>query len=131
MKKLVAFILALTLSVCLFGCKAQSNDLFETKDVKQVTVNTMAEDHAYSFSGSKARKVVEYLASLHLTTGYEEDSSDLYGYVWNISIEYKNGSSVTWYHIANTFLKSKAGTTYKMDHEEAHRFETLLEELDS
>jgi len=133
MKKLVAFILALTLCVCLFGCKAPQthNDFFETKGIKQVTVKTAMEDPSYSFSGSKARKVVEYLAGLKLTTNFNEDSSDLYGYVWHISIEYENGDTAIWYHIANTFLRSKDGTTYKMDHEEAHRFETLLEELDS
>lgn len=134
MKKLVAFILALAFSVCLFGCKGSSahkNDLFETEGIKHVSVAALVEDQKYSFTGPKAKSVVEYLASLKLTTNYKEGSQELYGYAWDITIEYESGEIVTWYHIANTILRAKTGAVYKMDHEEAHRFESLLAELSS
>ena len=132
MKKLMAFLLVLLLGIRLCGCKdhqARNNDLFETKGIEHVTVNALAETKAYSFSGYKARTVVEHLASLKLSTNSNGDSEDLMGGVWQISIEYENGDSTTWYHIANTFLRSETGSVYKMDHAEAHHFETLLEEL--
>ena len=130
MKKFAAFMLALILLVSFCGCNGKfgRNDLFEIDGIVRATVNAVPQGPSYTFEGNKATLLVKYLSNLHVSSDKEDDSHELYGYTWSILLEYENGETVTWYHVANTYLRT--GTTvYTMDHEEAHGFETFLEEL--
>lgn len=138
MKKLVAFVLALLLTVCFCGCKDQQpeettplekgNVLLEEGNVKNVSVTSQPAGYEYSFSADRAKEIVDYLLGLHLSADVEGDPEKLVGMTWVISLEYENGDVATVYHFGR-FIRAENGPWYQMVYEEAIRFETLLYEL--
>ena len=132
MKRLAALILALTLTVCLFGCNEQPPQkpkLIDADNIKCVSVTSLPKGYDYSFAGADANAVADYLLNLKLIVDYKENPDHYVGMTWVITLEYENGDIKTVYHAANMFIRTDDGPWYQMVYEEANRFGTLLNEL--
>ena len=150
MKKCMTFILTLLLIISFCGCSSQqppnsntqqpSNDktpqmqdvkLLKTGAVKRISVTSLPEGYAYDFSGEDAEAITDYLLNLNLIDEFGENPNEYGGMTWVIAVEYENGDTTTVRHFGNMFIRTESGPWYKMDHEEASHFDTLLNELNN
>lgn len=97
----------------------------------EITVSSLPEGYDYSFSGDDVDVIVEYLSSINLISDFSENPNEYHGAVWVISLQYDNGDVITVHHMGNKFIKTNNGPWYKMNYDEANRFESLLDELNS
>ena len=111
------------------SAEAGEDDLLEAGDVTQVAVSSRPEGYAYAYGGEDALAIVDYLDSLSLQSRFKEDLDDYTGMTWVISVDYADGSTVTVYHSGNMFIRAADGPWYRMEYEEAERFDALLDEL--
>lgn len=136
MKKIIAIVLV---SICLLGSvgcsqqpqQAQGNQLLAEGNVINIDVSSLPEGYNYSFSGEDAKAIIDYLSTLNLESNFEENPNEYDGMTWVISLKYENGDTVIVYHFGHMFIRSEKGSWYKMTYEEANRFNTLLDELNT
>ena len=129
MKKIAVFVLALLCVVALVGCSpahAEESTLLKEGTVKRVSVTSVPEAYAYSYTGKDAQAILDYLSGLDLV---EDSAPPPPGGVWNIILEYEDGSTVKLYHSANEYIGISGGAQYKMTYEQASAFDSLLWEL--
>ncbi len=126
MKKIILLAIALVCVLYLAGCSKGSILLIDGT-VKKVTVTSLPEYSDYSFTGEKAKAVVDYLSDLSLTSVFFENPDRYGGWAWVISLEYESGETVTIYD-CGMFIMRSGGSWYKTKHN-GSRFEKLLEEL--
>ena len=137
MKKLSAIILAFICVLGMAGCSQQLQQtkgkqlLLEEGNVVKIEVSSFPGKESYSFSGEKAKAIIDYLADLNLESDFEEKADKYMGRTWVISLEYDTGDKLNLYHLGNKFIRSEKGSWYKMTYDEASRFDTLLYELKS
>ena len=132
MKKYIAFVLALVCVLGLVGCASVATEggiLLKEGKVKRISVTSLPEEYEYSFDGNDAVVIVDYLSDLNLIADFSENPNEYGGMTWVISLEYEDGDAVTIYHFGNMFIRTKSGSWYKMNSEEARRFDELLDEL--
>lgn len=55
----------------------------------------------------------------------------LFSFTGCYGIRVEEGEVLTFYHVNNMFIKTDNSSWYKMNYEEAARFETLLNDLDN
>ena len=110
---------------------APSFDLLAREAVSSVSISSVPEGYHYSFDGEAAEEVVDYFVNLNLITDFDENPKEYSGMSWEITIAYDNGTSETVYHYANMFVRLEGGFWYKMNQDEALRFDALLYELES
>lgn len=132
-KKMVLIVInsVLAIAVLLAFSICEPFSLLSQKNVTGVTVTSLPEGYNYSFTGSDADAIVEYLSSIKLIFEFEDNPDEYVGMVWVVSIEYENGEAATAYHFGNRFIRVNNGPWYKMTFDEANRFESLLEQLGS
>lgn len=111
------------------SAEAGEDDLLEAGDVTRVTVSSLPGSYAYAYEGEDALAIVDYLDSLSLRSEFEEDPDEYVGMTWVIAVDHADGSTVTVYHFGNMFIRAADGPWYRMEYEEADRFNTLLDEL--
>ena len=113
------------------GNQAQSKYIMLLPDgvITNVGVSSIPEGYNYSFVGEDAKTIVDYLSNLNLEGSFEEKPNEYGGMTWVISLKYEEGDAFTVYHFGNMFIRSEKGPWYKMDREEAIRFDALLSEL--
>lgn len=135
LKRIVALLLML---ICLFsftgcyGIRVEEGKLLEAGTVKSITVTTMpAGQYENTFRDTDANDIIKYLSSLKLIDDYQENPAECEGMTYLISLKYENGEVLTFYHVNNMFIKTDNSSWYKMNYEEAARFETLLNDLDN
>jgi hypothetical protein len=129
MKKVAVFVLALLCVVALVGCSpayTEGNILLKEGTVKRISVSTLPKGSDYSYTGKDAQAILDYLSSLDLV---EDSAPPPPGGVWNIILEYEDGSTVKLYHSANEYIGISGGSQYKMTYEQASAFDSLLWEL--
>jgi hypothetical protein len=107
----------------------KNNKLFAEGNVISIKVSSLPEGLEYSFSGEETIDIINYISSLHLENDFEENPNEYGGLTWVIFLEYEDGDSLTIYHFGNMFIRSDKSPWYKMDYEEASRFEQLLNKL--
>ena len=134
MKRLFAAMLSLFCLLSMVGCGKQPqqvniNQLIAEGNVINVKVSSLPEQYNYSFHGEDAKAIIDYLTNLSLESQFEEDPDVYAGMTWVISLEYDDGDVLNVYHFGNTFIRSEKGSWYKMNYDEASRFDTLLDEL--
>jgi len=123
---LVAFLL--TVTAC-SSATTKSGVLLREGTVKKISVTSLPEGYDYSFAGDSAQSIIKYLSELNLLSRFPENPDEYGGMTWVISLEYEDGTIHTIYHFGNMFIKTSGGSWYKMTHEEASRFDELLNEL--
>ena len=133
LKRIVALLLML---FCLFsftgcyGIRVEEGKLLEAGTVKSITVTTMpAGQYENTFRDTDANDLIKYLSSLKLIDDYQENPAECEGTTYLISLKYENGEVLTFYHVNNMFIKTDNSSWYKMNYDEASRFDTLLDEL--
>ncbi len=136
MKKLLTIALAFLCLLGVVGCSQQSqqeqgDQLLVEGNVIKIDVSSLPEGCNYSFDGEDAKRIVDYLSNLNLQSDFEENPDEYAGMSWVICMEYDNGDKLTVYHFGNMFIRTEKGPWYKMIHEEARRFEALLDELNN
>ena len=130
LKIVVTSIVLILIVVLLVLRVGNSSSLLPREDgIVGITVNSLPEGYHYSFSGDEVHIIIEYLASIDLISDFSENPNEYHGAVWVISIQYENGDVVTVHHMGNKFIKNNSGPWYKMNYDEANRFEYLLDEL--
>ncbi len=133
MKKFIASILLLVFIVCFCSCNNTSSHsikLLKEGNICNVVITSWPEYYEYSFIGDDARDIAYYLSKLNLSDNYKENPTEGVGMTWVISLEYENGDTTTVYQFGNSFIRTKGGPWYKMNIDEALRFNTLLDELE-
>ena len=108
---------------------SEENTLLPEGEVTQASFSSLPEGYAYSFQGTEAQAIADYLRSLHLISDFTENPYEYFGMTWVISLEYADGSTLTVYHFGNLFIRAEDGPWYKMEYEEADRLNQLLAEL--
>lgn len=111
------------------GLKSQpvlGSQLLKEGKVTRIEVSSLPEGYAYSFSGKDATAIIDYLSGLNLEGNFKENPDQYGGMTWVISLHYEDRDTVTVYHFGNLFIRSDSSRWYKMTHEEASRFEALL-----
>ena len=111
------------------SAEAGEDDLLQAGDVTRVTVSSLPGSYAYAYEGEDALAIVDYLDSLSLRSEFEEDPDEYVGMTWVIAVDHADGSTVTVYHFGNMFIRAEDGPWYRMEYEEAARFDALLDEL--
>lgn len=96
-----------------------------------ITVSSLPKGYDYSFSGDDVDVIVEYLSNINLISDFSENHDVYFGSTWVISLQYDNGDVVTVRHSGNKFIQTNNGPWYKMNYDEANRFDSLLDELNS
>ena len=131
MKKIIAIVLVCICVLGIVGCsqQVQGDQLLAEGNVINIDVSSSPEGYNYSFSGADAKAIIDYLSTLNLESNFEENPNEYDGMTWVISLKYENGDALTIYHFGNMFIRVKGGSWYKMTHDEASRFGTLLDEL--
>ena len=104
----------------------QGGTLFKAGYVRHISVSGFPEDCIYDFTGRNAQAILDYLSGLDLV---EDAAPPPPGGVWNIILEYEDGSTVKLYHSANEYIGISGGSQYKMTYEQASAFDSLLWEL--
>jgi hypothetical protein len=130
LKALVIVIIAclLTMTAC-SGTTTKGGVLLREGIVKRISVTSLPEGYDYSFTGDSAQSIIKYLSELNLLSHFSENPNEYDGMTWVISLEYEGGIIHTIYHFGNMFIKTSGSSWYKMTHEEASRFDELLNEL--
>lgn len=131
MKKITALIFTLVCMCGLIGCNNQSSqkvELLKDGNVNNIVVTSLPEGYNYSFNGDDAKAIVDYLLNLNLDDSFKENPEEYDGMAWVISLEYDSGDSLTVYHFGNMFIRTESGPWYKMNYDEASRFDALLNE---
>ena len=100
--------------------------LFQAGTVRHISVSSLPEGYDYSYTGRKAQAIADYLVGLDLV---EDSAPPPPGGVWNITLEYEDGSTVKLYHSANEYIGISGGLQYRMTYEQASAFDSLLWEL--
>jgi hypothetical protein len=129
MKKITVLVLALLCMVALVSCSpaySKGSVLLKEGKVKNVSLSSLPEGYDYSYTGRKAQAILDYLAGLDLV---EDTTPPPPGGVWIITLEYEDGSTVKLYHSAKETITISGGSQYKMTYEQAHAFDSLLDEL--
>ena len=131
MKKIVCVMLALVFAVCLAGCgksvSVKQSALLSGGKVKTITVSSQPASVNIALAASeKAQAIADYFSGLTLTEDFSEDPDTYSGTTWIVRFAYTDGKTETLYHFGNLFVRSEAGPWYKMNPEEAARFEALL-----
>ncbi|MBR2621358.1 MAG: hypothetical protein IKC97_03180, partial [Clostridia bacterium] len=111
------------------GCSpahTEESVLLKEGTVKHISVSSLPEGYNYSYTGENAQAIVDYLVGLDLV---EDSAPPPPGGVWNIILEYEDGSTVKLYHSANEYIGISGGSQYKMTYEQASAFDSLLWEL--
>lgn len=111
------------------SAEVEEDALLQAGDVTQVSVTSLPEGYAYAYEGEDAGVIADYLGSLSLQSRFAENPDEYTGMTWVISVDYADGSTVTVYHFGNMFIRAADGPWYRMEYEEADRFNTLLDEL--
>ena len=109
--------------------EAEEDALLPAGDVTQVSITSLPEGYAYAYEGEDAGVIADYLGSLSLQSRFAENPDEYTGMTWVISLSYADGNTVTVYHSGNMFIRAEDGPWYRMEYEEADRFNTLLDEL--
>lgn len=125
----IAIILCLLAMTACSGAAEKGEVLLKDDTVRKISVTSVSEGYAYSFTGDSAQAVIDYISKLHLRSRFAEDPDVYSGMTWVISLEYDGGEIHTIYHFGNMFIRVDDHAWYKMTYEEAGRFEALLEEL--
>lgn len=129
MKKLISFILLLTVAMNLCACSNKTNGtvtLPENIDKLTIALNS---GPALTFSytdGEKIRVIAEYLSSLDLTPT-KEDPSEYTGGGWEITVT-SGTNTIDLFHYGNLFFKTADGKWWAISYEQAEKFTTLLKE---
>ena len=137
MRKIFVLISVIVVTLfCLAGCYeapqfASPKIAPDEGNIINVEVSSLPERYNYSFSGENAKAIRNYLSNLNLERDFEENPNEYGGLTWVISLEYDDGKVLQIYHFGNMFIRAEGGPWYKMTHEEAQRFEELLDELTS
>lgn len=136
MKRTLFLITAIMLCMSFFsGCGGDMDEPFallpKEDGIIGVAVSSLPEGYHYSFSGDDVDAIVEYLSNMNLISDFSENPNEYLGATWVISIEYENGDIATVYHMGNMFIRTNNGPWYKMNYDDANRFELLLDELNS
>ena len=134
MKQMIAIIL---ICICVFGIvgcnqqpqQVQGGQLLAEGKVINIDISSQPEGYNYSFSGTDAKAIIDYLSTLNLESNFEENPNEYDGMTWVISLKYENGDDLTIYHFGNMFIRAKGGSWYKMTYDEASRFDALLDKL--
>ena len=134
MKRMIAIVLVCICVLGIVGCSQQPQQLkgdllLAEGNVINIDVSSMPEGYNYSFSGTDAKAIIDYLSTLNLESNFEENPNEYDGMTWVISLQYENGDALTIYHFGNMFIRGEDGSWYKMTYDEASRFDTLLDEL--
>jgi hypothetical protein len=111
------------------SAEAGEDDLLQAGDVTRVTVSSLPGGYDYAYEGEDALAIVDYLDSLSLQSRFAENPDEYTGMTWVISLSYADGNTVTVYHSGNMFIRAEDGPWYRMEYEEAERFDALLDEL--
>ncbi|WP_303837112.1 hypothetical protein [Ruminococcus flavefaciens] len=94
-----------------------------------VKVTSSPKGYDYSFTGDKAKTVVDYLSNLSLSSELSvADPGQLNGMLWVIALEYEDGETVTLYD-SGRFIHSESGQWYEMPYEESEGFSSLVWDL--
>ena len=129
MKKYIAAILVLCYALSLVGCADTTiygAELFEETHIERIAVTSLPEGYDYSFVGEDTDAIAQYLAGLTLTSDFSENPNEYCGMTWVISVGYENGDITTIYHFGNMFIRADDGPWYRMDYDEAIKFDALL-----
>ena len=132
MKRTIIFLALVLCLLFLASCGApEKADVFlDGGEVRAVEVSSMPHGYSYSFSGSEAERVVDYISALHLESSFTEDPNVYTGMTWVVDIEYADGDTDTVYMFGNTFIRKGDSDWLKMEYKEAEGFSELLESLD-
>ena len=131
MKRIFALTLILAVIIMTFsGCgkdKGDQTSLSLEKDgIVNIKVSSFPGEYNHSFSEDDADIIVDYLSGWKLISEFAEDPDVYAGMTWEILIEYENGDIVTVYYFGNMFIRTDSGPWYKMNYDEAKRFDTFL-----
>ena len=134
MKRIIVLALTLAMLIAAFSGCSESKDnsslpVSGKGGIKSVSVSSLPKGYNYSFGKNDADAIIDYLSNLNLISDFEENPNEYAGMTWVISLEYENGDIVTVYHFVNMFICADGGPWYKMNFEEASRFDALLDEL--
>ena len=136
MKKLIIIALVLIYILCMVGCSQQrkqikGDQLLMEGNVIKVDVSNDIDGEYYSFSGEKAKVIVDYLSNLTLDGTFEENLNELAGTTWVISLEYDNGDILTVYNFGNLLIRSENSSWHKITGKKIGNFGDLLNELNN
>lgn len=131
MKKRIVFLLVLAFVLSAVGCsqQVQGNQLLLEGNIVSVQVSSFPEGYNDSFHGEDADAIVEYLSNLNLESKFKENPNEYVGMTWEIALKYDNGNVMKMYHFGNLFIRTEQGPWYKMNYDEASRFDALLNAL--
>ena len=131
MKKRIVFLLVLAFVLSAVGCsqQVQGNQLLLEGNIISVQVSSLPEGYNDSFHGEDADAIVEYLSNLNLESKFKENPNEYVGMTWEIALKYDNGNVMKMYHFGNLFIRAEQGPWYKMNYDEASRFDALLNAL--
>ena len=134
MRKLLTILLTIFCMLGIVGCSQQSlqvqgSQLLAEGNVIKIDISSLPEGYNYSFKGNDAKEILDYLSNLNLQRNFKENPNEYSGMTWVISLEYENGDVLKVYHFGNMFICSENGPWYRMTHNEAARFDALLDEL--
>ena len=133
MKQMIAMVLVCICVLGIVGCnqqpqQVQGGQLLAEGKVINIDISSQPKGYNYSFSGTDAKAIIDYLSTLNLESNFEEDPNLHVGMTWVISLKYENGDDLTIYHFGE-FIRAKGGSWYKMTYDEVSRFDALLDKL--
>ena len=108
-------------------------NLWSKYDPIKISVSSMMpEGYNYSFNDEEAMAaILKYFNNLTLISNFSENPDEYGGMSWIVEIEYENGEKKTVVHFGNMFVRLNYGCWYKMNEDEAGRFQGLLESYSS
>ena len=110
MKKIIAIVLVCICVLGIVGCsqqpqQVQGGQLLAEGNVINIDISSLPERYNYSFSGTDAKAIIDYLSTLNLESNFEENPNEYMGVTWAISLKYENGDVLTIYHFGNMFIR--------------------------
>lgn len=98
--------------------------------IKNISVtSSLPGGNSYSFDDD-AYKVADYLTGLKLSSDFSENPDEYDGMTWVITVTYVDDYVDTIYHFGNMFIRNENGSWYKMDYDEAVKFDSIIYEID-
>lgn len=131
MKRIMAFVLLTCLLFYLPGCRnsAPKSQLIPDSEIKSIKISSLPEEFNYEYdSPQKIKSIIEYFNSLNLDSDFSENPDEYVGRTWVITCVFSSGDEFKLYHSGNKFLRSENSSWYKMNYEEAAKFESLIGE---
>lgn len=134
MKKILLVFTSFSIILLLFSCKETSDISIETGEIQSVYISTNSEDNKLTrhyTSKQSINLVIDYIHSLTLDDIDSVNLDSYDGLIYNISVEYDDGSVKVYSNLENKLFKVGNLEWKKVDYEQAVKLEQIIKSTPS